>query len=104
MLENIPTGLAQMHWLFTGGGGGGGDGMGLGILFKSLSEIFINHKLLIRLFPKDEWSVEIDHVLTDHPYKYKNKTNYSYKMHKKIVYLIICPCLNTGKQVDHLSK
>ena len=31
--------------------GGGGDGMGLGILFKSLSKIFINHKLLIRLFP-----------------------------------------------------
>ena len=42
--------------------------------------------------------------LTDHPSKYKHKTNYPDELRKKIVRLIIRLCINAGKQTDHPSR
>ena len=42
--------------------------------------------------------------LTDHPSKYKHKTNYTDELRKKIVRLIIRLCINAGKQTDHPSR
>ena len=42
--------------------------------------------------------------LTDHPSKYKHKTNYPDELRKKIVRQIIRLCLNAGKQTDHPSR
>ena len=42
--------------------------------------------------------------LTDHPSKYKHKTNYPDELRKKIVRLVICLCINAGKQTDQSSR
>ena len=50
--------------------------------------------------------VEIDRTsgrivrLTDHPSKYKHKTNYPDELRQKIVRL----CINAGKRTDHSSR
>ena len=42
--------------------------------------------------------------LTDHPSKFKHKTNYPDELRKKIVRLITRRCINAGKQTDHPSR
>ena len=42
--------------------------------------------------------------LTDHPSKYKHKTNYPDELRKKIVRLVTRLCINAGKQTDHPSR
>ena len=42
--------------------------------------------------------------LTDHPSKYKHKTNYPDEQRKKIVRLVIRLCINAGKQTDQSSR
>ena len=42
--------------------------------------------------------------LTDHPSKYKHKTNYPDELRKKIVRLVTRLRINAGKQTDHPSR
>ena len=42
--------------------------------------------------------------LTDHPSKYKHKTNYPDELRKKIVRLVTRLCINAGKQTDPPSR
>ena len=42
--------------------------------------------------------------LTDHPSKYKHKTNYPDELRKKIVRLVTRLSINAGKQTDHPSR
>ena len=42
--------------------------------------------------------------LTDHPSRYKLKTNYPDELRKKIVRLVTRLCINAGKQTDHPSR
>ena len=71
---------------------------------EHLSNVYEINKTLARfILETDDPSRRII-CLTDHPSKYKHKTNYPDELRKKIVRLVTRLCINAGKQTDHPSR